>query len=180
MVVCPGAHLHRIAQRRVDHELDHRNLGRVVFVNYRRVDGRRQEALGAVKPRGRVAQRRIYIRAVIKLETDLRLAFRGDRFQTGGVFGDGELLLELARDLVFHDRGGHARFQHTHPDLRVNNLRQQINRQALQRKNAEYHHGQCQHDGAYGVADGPRRKSAFTHQHPRALFPRPANSRVPR
>ena len=68
-----------------------------------------------------------------------------------GILGNRKLLLELPGDFILHDRCRYTGIENPNDDFRVNDMGEEINLEAIQRKQAQNDHGQCDHNHGYGV-----------------------------
>ena len=156
-VVHPLAQLHRVEPAGADGVLGSGQLGGIALVYHRGFDGLRQEAPRPVEAGGGVTKGGIDVMAVGEVEIHGAAPLAGGGAHVDGPLGDGQLLLQLARHLVFHDPCRHAGIVDAHGDARVDDVRQQVDLEAAQGKEPQHHRRQGEHDHRDGMVQRPAR-----------------------
>jgi hypothetical protein len=154
-VLHPRAQRHEVARgRRERHLVDRQPRG------VRLPDGRRLGLLGelragAVERGGRVLEREVDVGAVGEVQLDPDAPFLDLRLDAREVLGGGERRLErFGHRLLEHARLD-ARVVHADADLRVDDARQQVERQAGDEQPAEHEDHRGEHHRPDGTADRP-------------------------
>ena len=134
--VHPVAQVHQIAGRRAEAHLEDRDLGRVELEDVGRLGLDRQPGAGAIEVLRGVLEREVDVGAVAEVQIDVAVALGGLALELDQVLGGRQARLEDLGDLLLHDLRSDSRVGHADADLRIDDLRQQIERAAVRRRTA--------------------------------------------
>ncbi len=151
----PGAEPHEVTRRRGERDLVHRDLRRVRLPDCGRVGLFRQLRACAVEVGGGILQCEIDIGAVAEVEIDAHPTFLHLGLDSHQVLGGGERRLERLGHCLFHHPRLDPRVVDPDPDLGIDNLGEEVERQPPEKDQTQHHYDRREHHRADGPHDGP-------------------------